>query len=209
MKLLLTAAIGASLILPTAARSQSLLEAQSTAETSEIILAAETGRAGLIRDAVGLGVADPVELVFALITPQTPAGESEEIAGALTLAAPRRADEVAASAALAADIVGDEGRLIGLIDALLGALAAAPLDEAARAEETREVLAALLSVADPELKIALADAVAGGDGAALLAALGGGPETAAIALPPRPFGEGPVGLTLTPGSAAQDAPSAN
>ena len=92
---------------------------------------------------------------------------------------------------------------------MTAALAAAPLTEAEREAETREVLAALLSVADPEFRIVLADAVAGGDGAALLAALGDGPETAAIIVPPRPFGEGPSGLTLTPGNAAQDAPSAN
>ena len=209
MKLLFTAILGASLLLVFQTRAQSLIEAKSTAEAAAVIRAADTGRADLIGDAIGLGVADPVELIFALITPETPAGEGERIAHALTLAAPRRADEVAASTAIAAGVVGDEARLIGLIDALVSALAAVPLSDADREAETREVLAALLSVADPELRVALADAVAGGDGAALLAALGDGPETAAVIAPPRPFGEGPSGLTLTPGNAAQDAPSAN
>ena len=191
------------------ARSQTLIEATTAAEAIAIIRAAETGRGDVIRDTVGLGLADPVDLVFALISPETPVREAERVAFAITLAAPRQADEVAASTAIAAAIVSDESRLIGLIGALLDALDMTPLEDVAREEERREVLAALLSVTNPELKLALADALSGGDGAALLAALGEGPETAAIAPPARPFGEGPVTLTLTPGSAAQDAPSAN
>lgn len=209
MKLLLTAILGASFLYASGAVAQSLIEAKTTADAALAIQTAEVGRADLIRDAVGLGVADPVELIFALVSPVTAAGEVEEVARALTLAAPRKADEIAAATAIAAAIVDDEDRLISLIDALLTGLAAAPLNDAARAEETREILAALLAVTDPELRIVLADAVAGGDGATLLAALGDGPETAAINAPSRPFGDGPLGLTLTPGSAAQDAPSAN
>ncbi len=209
MKLLLTAAVSAVLLSPVQANSQTLIEAASAAEAASVILAASEGRADLIRDTVGLGIADPVDLIFALISPDTSANDTELIANALTLTAPRRADEVAASTAIAAGIIGNEARLTGLITALIAALDAAPLDDAERAEEVREVLAALLSVTDPDLRIALADAVAGGDGSALLASLGEGPETAAITPPRRPFGEGPAGLTLTPGAAAQDAPSAN
>jgi len=209
MKLLLTAAMAAAFVSPSLAHSQTLIEATTTAEAAAVIRAAPDGRADLIRDAVGLGVADPIELIFALINPDTSPNEAERMANALTLAAPRRADEVAAATAIAAGIVSDEARLTGLIAALINALNAAPLDDAARREEVREVLAALLSVTDPDLRAALADAVAGGDGAALLASLGDGPETAAIQAPRRPFGEGPAGLTLTPGNAAQDAPSAN
>lgn len=209
MKLLLTAAVSAVLLSPVQASSQTLIEAASAAEAASVILAASEGRADLIRDTVGLGIADPVDLIFALISPDTSANDTELIANALTLTAPRRADEVAASTAIAAGIIGNEARLTGLIAALIAALDAAPLDDATRAEEVREVLAALLSVTDPDLRIALADAVAGGDGSGLLASLGEGPETAAITAPRRPFGEGPAGLTLTPGNAAQDAPSAN
>ncbi len=209
MKLFLTAAMSVVLLSPAQADSPALIEAASAAEAASVIRAASTGRAELISDAVGLGVADPVELIFALVSPDTSPSETELIANALTLAAPRRADEVAASTAIAAGIISDKARLTGLIAALVSALNAAPLDDAAREEEMREVLAALLSVTDPNLRVALANAVAGGDGAALLASLGVGPETAAITPPRRPFGEGPAGLTLTPGAAAQDAPSAN
>lgn len=209
MKRMLTASIGVIVSSLSFADAQTLIEAKDTADAVAIIEAAGPERIALIGDAVGLGVAEPVELVFALISPATPAREGEQIARAITLSAPRRADEVAASIAITAAIINDESRLVGLIQALLGALAAAPLTDEARKEEAREVLAALLSVADPDLRIALADAVAGGDGAALLAALGEGPETAAVNAPQRPFGDGPFGLTLTPGSAAQDAPSAN
>ncbi len=209
MKLLLTAAVAMAVLSPLQAHGQTLIEATTTSEAAAVIRAAPDGRADLIRDAVGLGVADPVELIFALISPATSPSETEQTANALTLAAPRRADEVAASTAIAAGIVSNEARLTGLIAALINALNAAPLDDAARQEEMREVLAALLSVTDPKLRIALADAIVGGDGSALLASLGDGPETAAVLAPRRPFGEGPVGLTLTPGNAAQDAPSAN
>lgn len=209
MKLFLTAAIGVALLQPLNADGQTLIDTSSAAEAASVIRASVDGKANLIRDAVGLGVADPVELIFALVSPDTSPAESNLIANSLALAAPRRADEIAASTAIAAGIVSDVARLTGLIAALLDALNAAPLDDAARAEEVREVLAALLSVTDPDLRIALANAIAGGDGAALLASLGEGPETAAITAPRRPFGEGPVGLTLTPGNAAQDAPSAN
>lgn len=209
MKLHLAAALGASLLSFADADAQALIDAKTTAEAAAAIRAAGAAQADLIRDAVGLGVADPVELVFSLVSPATSVTDAESIARALTLAAPRRADEVAASTAIAAAIVNNEARLIGLIEALLGALAAAQISDAAREEETREVLAALLSVTDPALRLALADAVSGGNGAALLAELGDGPETAAIIVPPRPFGETPSGLTLTPGNAAQDAPSAN
>lgn len=209
MKLLLIAAIGATFMSPVKADVQTLVEATSSQEAAIVIRAAKANRPDLIVDAVGLGAADPVELVFELISPQTSSAESEMIAGALTTASPRRADEVAASVAIAADITSNETRLIGLIAALLAALDFSPLDEAARQEEVREVLAALLSVTDEGLRLALANAVARGDGAALLASLGEGPETAAVTPPVRPFGDAPVGLTLTPGSAAQDAPSAN
>lgn len=209
MKLLLTLGFGAALLSPLHADSQTLIGATNAVETAAVVRAATDGRAGLIRDAVGLGVADPIELIFALVTPATPPSESEMIAHALILAAPRRADEVAASTAIAAGIVANEERLIGLITALKAALKAAPLDDAAREEEEREVLAALLSVTDPTLRVALANAVAGGDGTALLASLGDGSETAAIASQRRSFGEGSDSLTLTPGNAAQDAPSAN
>lgn len=212
MKLLLTAAIavwGAAVLASSPADGQTLLNATSAAEAASVIRAASGGQADMIRDAVGLGVADPVDLVFALVSPATPRDEAELIANALVLAAPRQADEVAASTAIAAEIISDEARLTGLIAALITALNTAPLDDAARQEEVREVLAALLSITDPDLRIALADAVAGDDGAALLASLGEGPETAAITAPRRSFGEGPAGLTLTPGNAAQDAPSAN
>lgn len=209
MKLFLAAAISAALLQPLNADGQTLIDATSADEAAFVIRTAVDDKADLIRDAVGLGIADPVDLIFALVSPDTSPAESNSIAGSLTLAAPRRADEIAASIAIAAGIVGNEARLTGLIAALLDALNAAPLDDAARAEEVREILAALLSVTDPDLRIALANAVAGGDGAALLASLGEGPETAAITAPRRPFGEGPAGLTLTPGNAAQDAPSAN
>ena len=68
MKLLFTAILGASLLLVFQTRAQSLIEAKSTAEAAAVIRAADTGRADLIGDAIGLGVADPVELIFALIT---------------------------------------------------------------------------------------------------------------------------------------------
>ena len=209
MKLLLSAVIGALSLAPAGGDAQDLVAANTTADAAKVILAAPNDRVRLIETAGGLGVADPVELVFALITPATAAADSEAIAHALTLAAPRRADEVAASTALAAAITDEQGRLVGLIAALMSALAASPLDEATRSEEAKEVLAALLSVTDPRLRKALADAVSSGNGAALLAALGEGPETAAIIPPPRPFGDPPAGLILTPASAAQDAPSAN
>ena len=214
MKLLLIlllgpAMLGAALLPASPAGAQSLIAATNSAEAAAVIRDAGADQADLIRNAIGLGVADPVELVFALVTPASSAAETNRIANALTSAAPRRADEIAASTAIAADVSGDEARLVGLIRALMQALNVAALNDEAREEEKREVLAALLSVTNPELRLALADAIAGGDGAALLAAIGDGPETAAITPPPRPFGEPPIGLTLTPGSAAQDAPSAN
>ncbi len=209
MKLLLSASIGTLSLTPVWAETQGLIAANTTAEAAQAILATTSDRARLIETAVGLGIANPIELAFALITPTTLASESEAIAGALTQVAPRRADEVGASVALAAAITDNQTRLVGLITSLMSALSASSLDDAERSAEAKEVLAALLAVSDPKLHLALADAVAGGDGAALLVALGEGPETAAITTPPRPFGDTPAGLTLTPGSAAQDAPSAN
>lgn len=209
MKLFLAAAISAALLQPLNADGQTLIDATNADEAAFVIRTSVDDKADLIRNAVGLGIADPVDLIFALVSPDTSPAESNLIASSLTLAAPRRADEIAASIAIAAGIVGNEARLTGMIATLLQALNSAPLDDAARVEEVREILAALLSVTDPDLRIALANAVAGGGGAALLASLGEGPETAAITAPRRPFGEGPVGLTLTPGNAAQDAPSAN
>jgi len=185
MKLPLTVFFGVMSHSLSDAAAQSLIEATSSTEVVAVI-ETSPNKTDLIRDAVGLGAADPVELAFALVSPVTPAIEDELIAKTLTLAAPRRADEIAASVVIAAAIADDQGRLVGLITALIGALAASSLTDAERREETLEVLAALLSVTDPELKVAIADAIAGGDGdgASLLAALGEGPETATIDDPP-------------------------
>jgi len=193
-----------------AAQAQSLIDVTSSAEAAVMIRANPEQSALIIATTIGLGVADPVTLVFELIAPQTPSAEANATAAAVTIAAPRAADEVAAATALAAGITADEPRLISLIRALAAALQATDWPPDDQAAEMLEVLAALLAVTYPSLRMALADAAATtpAGGAALLAALGKGPKTAAITAP-RSFGTPPISLTLAPNNAAQDAPSAN
>ena len=195
----------------TAAPSPGLVDASSPEDLVALALAEPATAGETLAAGFGLGLGDPVSVVFAGIGPATPAADAEALAAAIVAADPPAADLVAASSLSALGPVAAT-RATGMVIAIIEALEAAlpPGDELEA--EIIEVLAAVAGLLDPAALPALAAAIAEAtaaddDGATLLAALGPGVETGAIATP---FGDG-AGATpvVTPDSADQDAPSGN
>lgn len=180
--------------------------------------------AELMRAAAALGLGDPVDVVFAGLTPETPDAAAGALAGAATAAAPTSADIVLAAAIAVAAPEGGFDRLAALLRPVALAVEAAELAPAARAAEVAEIMAALAALTPPAGLPRLAALLAAitreaDDAETLLAALATGVETGALRPPfrrPPPFvgpvgkaGRGPFPLVLPPGRAEDDAPSAN
>lgn len=196
-----------------AAPSPGLVEADGPADVAALVLSDPGAAAETLLAADLLGLGDPVAVIFAALSPETPAAEAEALAVAAVTATPQAADQIVAAVIAATDIGANQARLNALIAAIMPALTTAGLTPEVLATEVLEILSALASLADPGLLPGLADQIAaltpdpGDDGGSLLAALGPGVETGATQTP---FGDSPPpALTITPASAAQDAPSAN
>lgn len=210
-----------------AAPAPGLIAAGGPGDVAALVGAEPANAVDTLRAAALLGLGDPVDVIFAGVTPATPRAEAEALAGAAVAAAPDLAEQVAAASIVAAGIEGDLARLAALAAAVIAPLLAAELTPAARGAEIREVLIALLSLADPALAAPLAEAVAAltpdpaDDGAALLAALAPSLQTGAVNPgqgPGRGFGARPdIPVVLPPRLPEiarprrpdRDAPSAN
>ncbi|MEM7267630.1 MAG: hypothetical protein AAF401_00105 [Pseudomonadota bacterium] len=206
---------------PAIAFANSLIEARDAEDVAKAMTAAPGDAARIYEAAEALGVADPVDVVFAALSPGDAIDRIASVIGPIIEASPRAADEAAGAAALAADLITRPETLPVLAERAIQSVYSTPIPTAAKREEAVEILTALLTIAPPEFRDRIAQAAAdtialltGIDVAAadLLSEIGGSVETGAVATVGSRgvFREAaPVRLILTPDSAAQDAPSAN